>query len=368
MSTKDFYEILGVPENADSDQIKKEYRKLARKHHPDANPGNKDAEERFKEISQAYDVLSDKKKRAEYDQARKYFSAGFGGANTQGAGAVNFEDLFGPGGFGDMFDVFGQRQSRNQPRKGSDLVYNLNLSFEDALNGATANVNVVGELACSACNGSGAAPGTGARPCAACNGSGMQARNQGMFSIGAPCPTCGGAGRVITNPCSICHGAGRVSRSRKVKVKIPKGVQDGAKIKVAGKGQAGTNGGPPGNLYIIANVTAHKYFKRKGADIHIDIPLTFAEAALGATIEIPTLDGIVKLKIPSGTQSGRVFRLKGKGAPKTKGSGRGDLLAKTRVLVPGKLTKREKELLSELDEIEEQKPREEVLGYAMNIK
>lgn len=367
MNGKDFYKILGVPENAGKDQIKKAYRKLARKYHPDVNAGNSESEERFKEISQAYEVLSDDKKRAEYDQARKYFSSGYRGAGPQGQAAVNFEDLFGPGGFGDIFDIFGRQKTRSHPARGADLIYNLNLSFDDALRGVTTRVNIESEQACVMCSGTGAAPGTAPTQCPSCKGTGMQARNQGLFSIGAPCPTCSGTGQVIKNPCSVCRGTGRNQKGRKISVKIPKGIQNGAKIKVKGKGQAGVHGGASGDLYIIANVAEHSFFKRKGVDIHIELPLTFGEAALGATIDTPTLDGIIKLKIPAGTQTGRIFRLKGKGAPKTKGEGRGDLLIKVKIIVPGKLSEEEKGLLRQLEELETEEPRAQVLGYAMTI-
>lgn len=365
MSTKDFYEILGVSENAEESQIKKAYRKLARKYHPDVNAGDKQAEERFKEISQAYDVLSDSKKRSEYDQARLYFRSGYSGAGPQGQASVNFEDLFGPGGYGDIFDVFGRQRSRSGPAKGADLSYTMNINFEDALLGVTAKLNVVGDQVCEACTGTGTRSGSGPIVCQNCQGSGMQARNQGFFSIGSPCPTCSGTGQVITDPCVVCRGTGRQSRSKQVSVKIPSGVQDGAKIKVKGKGQAGLRGGQPGDLYIYVSVAPHEFFKRKGADIHIDLPITYTEAALGSTVEVPTVDGIVKLKIPAGTQSGRTFRIGGKGARKMKSEGRGDLLVKAKVRVPEKLGKKERELLAELDRLERHSPRDRLMNFAI---
>jgi len=352
---KDYYKILGVSKDASQKEIKDAYRKLARQYHPDANPGNRaEAEEKFKEISQAYDVLGDPKKRAEYDQATRLFGTGFG-PDFRGFGTRGFEDVFtdlGFGGFGDIFDLFtGRTRARQASERGKDIYYTINLSFEDAVRGVTTHINVPQEGVCSTCQGSGAKPGTSPTTCPVCQGRGIISRNQGFFSLSTPCNKCLGQGVVIENPCPECRGSGRVSQVKKLTVRIPPGVDDGSRIEVRGKGEAGLRGGPPGDLYIITRVSPHPLFKRKGSDIYLDLPITFTEAALGATVEVPTLDGTVSLKISPGTQSGQVFRLAGKGVPRPGRGGQGDMYVVTRLVVPTRLNRREREILSQFGEI-----------------
>jgi molecular chaperone DnaJ len=357
---KDYYAVLGVPKNASHAEIKKAYRKLAQQHHPDANAGNAASEERIKEISSAYDVLGDETKRASYDRAREMGAPGFGGF-PQGAapggypGGVRFEpgdvdlgDLLG-GMFG------GAGRGRNRPRRGADLETSVRLSFGDAMAGVTLPVKLTGPAACHTCNGSGAAPGTQPATCGACGGSGQVAVNQGFFSMAQTCSTCQGSGRVITTPCATCAGAGVERRTRTIGVKLPAGVRDGARIKLRGKGEPGGAGGTPGDLYVRVAVTADPVFGRRGDDLTIEVPVTFAEVALGAHVEIPTLNGRVTLKVPSGTPSGKTFRVRGKGAPRK--GGVGDLLATVVVDVPTKLTKDQKRLVEELREATKESPR-----------
>jgi molecular chaperone DnaJ len=359
---KDYYEVLGVPKNASAAEIKKAYRKLAQKHHPDANAGDPKAEERFKEVSAAYDVLGDEEKRAAYDRVREMgaggFGAGFPGAGGTGSG--------GPGGFryetvdvGDLSDLFGgmfggsrgrARRPQARQRRGADLETEVRLSFDDAMAGVTIPVTLDGPAVCTTCHGSGAAPGTQPVICATCGGSGQVAVNQGFFQMEQTCPTCSGTGRTIETPCPTCHGSGAVRRSRTVKVKVPAGVKDGARIRVAGRGEPGGPGGQPGDLYVRVRVGEHPVFGRNGDNLTVDLPVSYPEAALGANVKVPTLNGPVTLKVPAGTPSGKTFRVKGKGAPKR--GGHGDLLVTVNVDVPKKLSKREKELLGELRDAE----------------
>jgi molecular chaperone DnaJ len=354
---KDYYQVLGVAKGASQAEIKKAYRKLAQRHHPDANPGDKEAEERFKEVSAAYDVLGDEKKRAEYDRVREMASSGFGGFQGFGGGAgpgggIRFEDL----GFdlGDLFEVFGRGGpgGARTPQRGADLETEVRVSFDQAIEGATVPVRVSGPAPCQTCSGSGAKPGTQVRTCPQCGGSGTVAVNQGVFSLARPCPNCGGAGRVIEEPCATCRGSGRVRRSRTLRVKIPAGVEDGARIRLAGRGEPAGPGGRPGDLYVVVRVSPHQLFERRGANLHITVPVTYPEAALGAKVEVPTLDGTVTLKVPAGTPTGKIFRIRGRGAPKRAG-GRGDLMATVKVDVPSKVSKRERQLLEQLREGEE---------------
>ena len=367
---KDYYEVLGVPKNASAAEIKKAYRKLAQKHHPDANAGDPKAEERFKEVSAAYDVLGDEEKRAAYDRVREMgaggFGAGFPGAGGTGSG--------GPGGFryetvdvGDLSDLFGgmfggsrgrARRPQARQRRGSDLETEVRLSFDDAMAGVTIPVTLDGPAVCTTCHGSGAAPGTQPVICATCGGSGQVAVNQGFFQMEQTCPTCSGTGRTIETPCPTCHGSGAVRRSRTVKVKVPAGVKDGARIRVAGRGEPGGPGGQPGDLYVRVRVGEHPVFGRKGDNLTVDLPVSYPEAALGANVKVPTLNGAVTLKVPAGTPSGKTFRVKGKGAPRR--GGHGDLLVTVNVDVPKKLSKREKELLGELRDAETESPRAEL--------
>lgn len=367
---KDYYKTLGVGKKATQKEIKVAYRKLAHKYHPDANPGSKGAEERFKEISEAYEVLGNPKKRQEYDQMSQFFGADFGPGAGRGFKQSDYGRVFtdfGPG-FSDLFDMFtgfsrsGTSRKRT-PQRGRDLQYSIHLSFEDALRGVTTRLNVTGETVCPSCGGSRAKAGTSPRVCPTCQGRGVIAQNQGVFSLSRTCSQCLGQGTIIDQPCPQCQGRGRVGESRKITVKIPAGVRDGSKIKIRGKGEAGSYGGPPGDLYIITRVASHPLFRREGSDVLLTVPVTFTEAALGAKVTIPTLNGQVALKIPAGTQDGRVFRLRGKGAPKLKGIGRGDMLASVRVVVPTKLSSAEKDLLKRFAETKKGNPREELFRW-----
>jgi molecular chaperone DnaJ len=360
-SPKSPYEILGVAKNASADEIKKAYRKLARENHPDRNPGDAAAEERFKEVQGAYDLLSDPEKRKQYDA--------FGSANGRGGfqgGNVNFGD-FNVGDLGDLGDFFGglfggrgggagARTSRAQ--RGSDVEVEVNLSFEDSLKGVETKIPVTLETACSECHGSGARPGTAPKICPECNGRGVVAESQGFFALSQPCPRCRGNGTVIEDPCPRCGGSGRERRTKRYTVRIPAGVKNGTRIRLKGKGEAGFAGGEAGDLYVVTRVQPSKLYERRGDDLVVDVPLTFSEAALGATVEVPTPDGPVSVKVKPGTQDGTLLRVKGKGAPKLKGSGRGDLLARVRVTVPKKLKKRERELIEELQKQSHDDPRE----------
>jgi molecular chaperone DnaJ len=364
---KDYYAVLGVPKNATHDEIKKAYRKLAQQHHPDANAGNAAAEERFKEISAAYDVVGDEAKRASYDRAREMGAAGFGGGFSGGGaypgagaypGGVRFEtegfdigDLL-----GGMFGGAGRGgQARERQRRGADLETAVTLSFEDAMAGVTVPVKLTGPAPCRTCRGSGAAPGTQPVTCTRCGGSGQIAVNQGFFSMAQTCPTCHGTGRTIPTPCSTCGGSGVERRTRTIQVKISAGVKDRARIKLAGKGESGVSGGAAGDLYVDVHVKPHAMFGRKGDDLTIDVPITFPEAALGAHVEVPTLNGPVTLKVPAGTPSGKTFRLRGKGSPKR--NGHGDLLATVVVDVPDKLSRDQRKLVEQLQESTTESPR-----------
>ena len=362
---KDYYAVLGVAKNASQAEIKKAYRKLAQQHHPDANAGDPRAEERFKEISAAYDVIGDEDKRAAYDRAREMGAAGFGGGFPNGgpgggfggypggvrvdAADVNLEDLL-----GGMFGGGSRRRAR--PSRGADLETEVTLSFDDAMAGVTVPVTLTGPAPCTTCHGSGAAPGTQPVTCPTCGGSGQVAVNQGLFSMAQTCPQCRGTGRLIETPCPTCGGVGATRRKRTIQVKVPAGVKDGARIKLAGKGESGAAGGHPGDLYVRVRVRPDERFGRKGNDLTVDVPVTFPEAALGAHVQVPTLHGPVTLKVPAGTPSGKTFRVRGKGAPK-KGGGHGDLLATVVVDVPRKLSKEQKKLVEQLGEATETPPR-----------
>lgn len=360
---KDYYQVLGVPKNAAQADIKKAYRKLAQKYHPDANSGDKAAEERFKEISAAYDVVGDEAKRKQYDQVRDMAASGVGAGGFPGAGGpggrVRFEDMgFGDiGDLGDLFSVFTGRGGgrARQPVRGADLETEVRVSFDDAMRGTTVPVRIRGPAPCSTCGGSGAEPGTAPVTCPQCGGTGSVSVNQGFFQMSRTCPRCGGAGRIVERPCGTCHGSGRVQATRSFKVSIPAGVRDGARIRLAGRGEPGPAGGAPGDLFVVVHVPPHELFGRKGNDLTLELPVTFAEAALGANVRVPTLNGAVTLKIPAGTQSGRTFRVRGKGAPRK--SGHGDLLVTVRVEVPKRLSREEKQLLKQLQELEHESPR-----------
>ena len=340
---KDYYAALGVPKSASQADIKKAYRKLAAELHPDRNPGG---EERFKEVSEAYDVLSDPAKRKDYDEQRELFASGgprFGG----GAGGFDVNDLFGSrggGGFSDLFGgMFGGGARRQAPRKGADLETSTTLSFLDALQGTTVSLRLATEGACDTCRGSGAAPGTSPKTCATCHGQGVVNRNQGAFAFAEPCTACRGTGQVIETPCPTCRGTGAQTKDRTITVRIPAGVADGQRIRLAGKGSPGGPGAPAGDLYVRVAVTPHPVFGRKGDNLTVTLPISFPEAALGATVSAPTVDGHVGLKVAPGTPSGRTFRVKGKGVPKK--SGAGDLLVTVEVQVPTSLSDEEKAAL-----------------------
>src|SRR5438034_1997694 len=362
------YEILGVSKGASADEIKKAYRKLAREYHPDRNPGDASAEERFKEVQGAYDLLSDPEKRKQYDT--------FGSANGRGGfqgGNVNFGD-FNVGDLGDLGDLFGGifggrggggraggRTSRAQ--RGSDVEVQVNLSFEDSLKGVETKLPVTLETACSECHGSGAKPGTTPKICPECHGRGVVAESQGFFALSQPCPRCHGNGTVIEQPCPKCKGSGRERRTKRYSVKIPAGVKDGTRIRLKGKGEAGYGGAPAGDLYVVTRVAPSKLYERRGdADLVIEVPVTYPEAALGATVDVPTPEGPVSLKVPAGSQDGKLLRIRGRGAPKLSGGGRGDLLARVRGTVPKKLTKKEREAREELRKESRENPRERLVS------
>jgi molecular chaperone DnaJ len=355
---KDYYAVLGVPKNASVAEIKKAYRKLAQRHHPDSTKGDKAAEERFKEVSVAYDVLGDENKRREYDRVRDMAASGFRFGPGGGPGGVRFEDLgFDVGGLGDLFDLFGQgRRGTTGARRGTDLEAAVDVSFEDAMAGTTVPLRISGSALCETCGGSGARPGTSARTCPECGGSGSVTIDQGFFSLARPCPRCAGRGQVIDEPCPTCRGSGATARTRTLRVKIPAGVQDGARIRLAGRGEASSGGGQPGDLYVRVAVKPHRFFGRKGSDLTLTLPLTFPEAALGAQVRVPTLNGAVTLKVPAGTKTGRTFRIRGKGARKARG-GKGDLLVTVQVEVPSRLSKQERQLLKEFQEATGDNPR-----------
>ena len=362
-ATKSLYEVLGVPKGASQDEIKKAYRKLARQYHPDKNPGDTDAEERFKEVQAAYDVLSDTEKREQYD------SWGSPGGRPQYGPGGSFTFDFGD--FGDLGDLLGglfggrggMRTQAPRGRRGQDVEVELNLSFEDALRGLETTIPVSLDSACSTCKGSGAKPGTAPKMCPQCGGRGVVSEAQGLFALSQPCPRCRGNGTIIEDACPTCRGTGRERRTRRFKVKIPAGVKDGTRIRLRGKGEAGYGGAPAGDLYVVTRVDASKLYRRRGdADLELEVPITYPEAALGATIEVPTPDGRVSLKVPSGTQDGKLLRIKGRGMPKLKGSGRGDLIARVRVTVPSKLSKEEREAVEQLQEASRENPREKAFS------
>jgi molecular chaperone DnaJ len=347
------YETLGVAKGASADEIKKAYRKLARKYHPDANPGDAAAEERFKQVNEANDVLSDPEKRKQYDSFGQTFRAG------QGPGGFSAQDFRGAEGF-DLGDLFGGLFARGgrgpeqqRPLRGADVEVAVRISFDDALRGATVKVPVAKANSCTNCHGSGAAPGTSPTICPECKGHGVTAESQGFFSLSHPCRTCGGAGTVIETPCAVCGGSGRVRSTKTYQVRIPAGVKDGTRIKVKGKGEAAPRGGEPGDLYVVTQVDESSLFTRRGDDLIVDVPVTFAEASIGADVELPTPDGTrVKVKVPAGSTDGKTLRVKGRGAPRLNGSGSGDLLVRIRIAVPSTLSKQEKEALEKLDELQ----------------
>jgi molecular chaperone DnaJ len=360
MAKRDYYTVLGVNRDASEEDIKKSYRKMAMKHHPDRNP-EKGSEDKFKEAKEAYEVLTDAKKRAAYDQfghAGVDASAGFAGARGfGGAGQEGF------GGFADAFgDIFGeifgaQRGGRGTGvYRGADLRYNLELTLEDAARGTEAKIRIPTLEACPTCKGSGAKPGTKPEQCVTCHGRGEVRVSQGFFSIQQTCPACHGTGKIIPEPCETCHAAGRVRKHKTLSVKIPSGVDQDDRIRLTGEGEAGVNGGPSGDLYVVVALKPHAVFQREGSDLHCEMPISFATAALGGEIEIPTLDGHAAIKIPTETQTGQVFRLRGKGIKQVRGAQYGDLFCHVAIETPVKLTSRQKELLREFESINQQDP------------
>ena len=341
MAKRDYYEVLGISSDADESEIKKAYRKLAMKYHPDRNAGDSKAEEKFKEAKEAYEILSDASKRAAYDQ---YGHAGVdtsaGSGNTQGFGDA-FSDIFG--------DIFGMRGGgRSNVHRGADLRYNLEISLEQAARGSETKIRIPTMAICDTCDGSGAKPGTSPKTCSTCDGHGQVRMQQGFFSIQQTCPKCHGSGKMITSPCSSCHGAGRIKQHKTLNVKIPAGVDEGDRIRLSGEGEAGINGGPPGDLYVVIQLSSHSIFQREGNDLHCEIPISFATAALGGEIEVPTLEGHAKIKISAETQTGKIFRLRGKGIKGVRSHAAGDLLCHVVVETPVNLTSRQKELLQQL--------------------
>ena len=344
MAKKDFYEVLGVNRDASEDDIKKSYRKLAMKFHPDRNPDNPKAEGQFKEAKEAYEVLSDASKRAAYDQ---YGHAGVDQAAAAGAGMGGFADAF-----GDIFgDIFGGGRGRSNVYRGADLRYNLEIALEEAARGTETKIRIPTLEECATCHGTGAKPGTQPVKCTTCEGQGQVRMQQGFFSIQQTCPKCHGSGKIVQTPCATCHGAGRLKQHKTLSVKIPAGVDEGDRIRLSGEGEAGVNGGPAGDLYVVIHLKAHAVFQRDHNDLHCEMPISFTIAALGGEIEIPTLDGYAKIKIPHETQSGKVFRLRGKGIKGVRSSTHGDLMCHVVVETPVNLTARQRELLNELETI-----------------
>ncbi|MDA0694011.1 MAG: molecular chaperone DnaJ [Proteobacteria bacterium] len=342
MSKRDYYEVLGVAQNADEKEIKKAYRRIAMKFHPDRNSDDPKADDKFKEATEAYEVLTNAEKRAAYD---RFGHAGVdGSAGAGGFSGGGFSDIFGDV-FGDIFGGGGGGRSRAGPQRGSDLRYTLDISLEDAVFGKTVEIKVPTLHSCNVCDGSGAKPGTSVKTCSTCGGAGQVRMQQGFFQVQQTCPSCRGQGKVVSDPCTSCRGQGRVERSKILSVKVPPGVDTGDRIRLSGEGEAGPNGGPNGDLFVEMSVRKHAIFERDGKDLHCDAPITFSDAALGGELEVPTLEGRVKLKIPEGTQTGKLFRLRGKGVKPV-----GDLLCRVVVETPVQLTKQQKELLQQFQE------------------
>jgi len=367
---RDFYDVLGVKKDASEADIKKAFRKLARKYHPDINPGDKSAEQKFKELNEAYEVLSDAKKRQQYDQfGHGAFEQGFSQGAGPGAGGFGFEgfggpgaEQFGRGGFGDIFgNIFGERKARPRgPQKGEDITYTVEADLEDAIFGRTMQVDLDREVNCTACGGSGAQPGTKPQTCGTCRGSGTVSQGRGFMQFSQTCPACQGEGTINPSPCRTCGGRGVVPRTESINVKIPPGVDNGSRVRVAGMGGPGAQGGPPGDVYIVTRVRPHHYFERKGDNLYSDAKVTVKEAALGDKIEIPTVDGTVMLSLPPGVQTGQQLKLKGKGVPHLGGGGTGDHYVTIQVVTPTGLSERGKELLRELDRMSPSEPRQNV--------
>jgi molecular chaperone DnaJ len=355
MASPDLYEVLGVPQTADEGEIKKAYRRLAMKYHPDRNQGDAEAEERFKQVQAAYEVLSDPQKRTAYDRF------GHAGIDPQaGAGGGGFGDIFGDV-FADIFGSGGGRGGRGGTGRGADLRYELEISLEEAFRGTVSTLDIPVLANCETCNGSGAKPGTAPVSCKTCGGHGQVRIQQGFFSLQQTCPSCRGAGQIISDPCPDCRGAGRVQKSKKLEVKIPPGVDTGDRIRLSGEGEAGRRGGPPGDLYVDIHLRPHPLFERDGGDLYTEVPISVVTAALGGELEVPSLEGRLNLTVPAGTQTGRVFRLRGKGMPSVRGREVGDLMVRVTVETPVNLDDRQERLLRELGETmgERHRPREQ---------
>jgi molecular chaperone DnaJ len=366
MSKRDYYEVLGVTRTCTEVELKTAFRKLAMQHHPDRNPGDKDCEHRFKELNEAYDVLKDGDKRAAYDR--------FGHAAFEhGAmGGPGFGADFGST-FADIFEgIFGMASARGRGsgrERGSDLRYNMEISLDEAFTGKTAQIRIPTSVTCEACSGSGAKAGTKPKPCSTCGGAGKIRHAQGFFTLERTCPTCHGRGQVIDDPCKVCGGGGRVTRERTLSVNIPTGVEDGTRIRLAGEGEAGVRGGPPGDLYIFLEVAPHEFFQRDGADLHCRVPISMSSAALGGEFEVPAIDGSkVRVKVPAGTQTGRRFRLAGKGMPVLRAKQTGDMYVQVAVETPQNLTKRQRELLAEFEKLSSEQTQPESAGFFSRVK
>lgn len=350
MSKRDYYEILGVAKDSSEKEIKKAYRRVAMKFHPDRNPDDKNAEEKFKEASEAYEILSDSQKRAAYDQYGHDAVSGNAGAGGFGGGAGNFSDIFGDV-FGDIFGGGGGGGGRGRgPARGSDLRYNLDINLDEAVKGTDVKIRIPTLAACGTCDGSGAKKGSAPVTCTTCGGVGQVRMQQGFFSVQQTCPNCRGKGKMISDPCNTCHGEGRIEETKTLSVKVPPGVDVGDRIRLGGEGEAGPDGGPAGDLFVQINVREHKIFQRDGKHLYCEVPISIIDAALGGELEVPTLEGRVKLKIPEETQTGKLFRLRGKGVTPVRGGSTGDLLCRVSVETPVNLTKHQRDLLKDLQE------------------
>jgi molecular chaperone DnaJ len=364
MDKRDYYETLGVDRSATAAEVKKAYRKLAMRYHPDRNPGDSDAEHRFKELSQAYEILKDGDKRAAYDRFGHAAFDGGGGAGGFGFTASSFADVF-----DDLFGDFMGTRRTGGGRRGADLRYNLEISLEDAYRGRQTTIRATTSVTCDSCAGSGAEPGTKPVACPTCQGAGKVRAQQGFFTIERTCPKCQGVGRIIEHPCPGCRGSGRMAREKQLQVDIPRGVEDGTRIRIAGEGEAGIRGGPPGDLYIFIGVAAHRLFQRDSSNLYCRVPLSMTRAALGGTVEVPTLDGKpARITIPEGTQAGHQFRLRGKGMPTVRGEGVGDLFVQVRVETPVNLSKEQKELLRRFEKGADERTSPEAEGFFAKVK
>lgn len=369
MAKKDFYEILGVGHDASDDDVKKAYRKLALKYHPDRNPDDKEqAETRFKEASEAYQVLSDAEKRSQYDRfGHAAFDQAQGFDFGFGAGASAFEDVLGDL-FGDFFGGGRRRSGRSRAVRGDDLRYDLDIGFEDAIRGTEHEVTVPRTVSCSSCTGSGAKGGTDAEVCPACQGAGQVRFQQGLFQIAKTCGQCNGEGRVIRTPCPACRGTGNHQEMREIRVKIPAGVDEGSRLKLRGEGESGLRGGPTGDLYVVLHVAPHPLFAREGSHIVCELPVSMVQAALGAKIDVPTIDGVVKMSIPAGTQTDKLFRLKGKGVRDLRTGRHGDQIVRVVVETPGQLTRKQKDLLKQFAQAGKEDHESLVAGFAGKVR